>query len=163
MYDDDTEIDVDIVELIAEVSSASLNPQAVLRRAIPVDVPIDSGAQVTTMSVRPKYLTNVRPSAQVLSFGNHTTSKVECVGDIGEIKGVVVNKDTKTLISLPKLCTDNGIPIVCTSEKMFLLKPDSVVHFKESCVLMEVPLVDGLYRANFEELVSKVGKININN
>jgi len=161
--EDGEELDADVVELLTEVSSMSVMPHVEDRLTVPVQVPIDSGAQVTTMTSKSRWMTNVKPSTQVLSFGNNTTSKVECVGDIGEIKGVVVNKDTKTLISLPKLCTDNAIPIVCTSDKMYLLKPTSVVRFKESSILMETPLVNGLYRANFNELISKVGKVGMSN
>jgi hypothetical protein len=46
---------------------------------------------------------------------------------------------------------------------MYLLKPTSVVRFKESSILMEAPLVNGLYRANLNELISKVGKVDISN
>jgi len=151
--------EVNLVELLLEV--CSLDPIKSARSVIPETVPIDSGAQVTTLSAESKHLTNKRSTDLTLSFGNNTTSKVECVGDLGEMKGVMVNRNTKTLISLPKLCTENRVPVVCTSDKMYLLRPDSKVTFKQSSILLEAPLQDGLYRANFMDLISKVGKVDV--
>jgi hypothetical protein len=151
--------EVNLVELLLEV--CSLDPIKSTRSVIPETVPIDSGAQVTTLSAESKHLTNKRSTDLTLSFGNNTTSKVECVGDLGEMKGVMVNRNTKTLISLPKLCTENRVPVVCTSDKMYLLRPDSKVTFKQSSILLEAPLQDGLYRANFMDLISKVGKVDV--
>jgi hypothetical protein len=72
----------------------------------------------------------------------------------------MVNKDTKPLLSMAKLCKDNKIPIVVTADTMYLLKPDSRPRILESDILMLAPLKDGLYKANFAELLQKVGKVS---
>lgn len=144
-----------------EISSAAPTTPAMIRGVIPPDVVIDSGAAITTLSAKPSFLSNVKPSDQILSYANHSTSKVECTGDLGEMKNVVVNKDTKTLVSLPKLCTENKLPIVCDDRMMYLLKPSAKVQFRAADVLLKAPLKAGLYRANFNDLVAKVGKIDL--
>ena len=128
--------------------------------SIPTLIPIDSGAQVSTMPFIHPRMTNKRSSDQMLSFGNHSTAKVECIGNLGELRDIMVNKDTKPLISMAKLCKENKIPIIVTADKMYLMKPKTRPRIAESDILMFAELSDGLYKVNFSELMEKVGKVS---
>jgi len=72
----------------------------------------------------------------------------------------MVKKESKPLISMAKLCRDNRIPIVVTADTMYLLKPDSRPRILQSDILMLAPLKDGLYKADFKELLEKFGKVS---
>ena len=163
--------DDNMIEISSSPSTNDVNSVTISSVDLPVEsnsafnsvwkfIPIDSGAQVTTMPVAHPKLSNRRSTDQILSFGNHSTAKVECIGDLGEIRDIMVNKDTKPLLSMAKLCKDNKIPIVVTADTMYLLKPDSRPRILESDILMLAPLKDGLYKANFAELLQKVGKVS---
>jgi hypothetical protein len=42
---------------------------------------------------------------------------------------------------------------------MYLLRPDTKIKFSRADILVEAPLDNGLYRANFAEVVSRIGKV----
>ena len=105
-------------------------------------------------------MTNTRSSNQYLMFANDATLPIDTIGDVGEIKDVIVcNGMTKSLGSVSKVAKDMKQTCIFTGVGAYVLKPGIAPSFKQSGVSMYFKLKDGLYSAPVNETLQRLGQL----
>ena len=93
-------------------------------------------------------------------FANDATFPIDTIGDVGEIKDVIVcNGMTKSLGSVSKVAKEMKQTCIFTGVGAYVLKPGIAPSFKQSDVSMYFKLKDGLYSAPVNETLQRLGQL----
>ena len=105
-------------------------------------------------------MTNARSSNQHLIFANDQTLPIQSIGDVGEIKDIIIcNGMTKSLGSVSKVAKDMKQTCIFTGMGAYVLKPGVAPSFNQSDVSMYFKLKDGLYGAPVNQTLSRLGQL----
>jgi hypothetical protein len=91
-------------------------------------------------------MTNKESSDWTISFGNGTTSTISEKGHIGNLKEVSICPDIVVpVISVSQIADQLDCPVIFTSHQAYVLRPNAVVQFRQSDVMIMTDQVNGLY------------------
>jgi hypothetical protein len=95
-----------------------------------------------------------------IGFGDNKKLPVQFTGSIGSLDNVQVVKGMpRNLVSASSLAQDNNLPILLTESCAFICTPGTKFALKKANILMEVPVVNGLYEVDTAELWTRLGAI----
>ena len=118
---------------------------------------IDSGASHGAL---PRWYDGMTKKEKVdwtIHFGNGGTSKILLRGSIGNIRNVSICPDIKVpVISVSQLASQMNCPVIFTGENAYILKPNSVVEFREHSIMLTVEQKDGLYPIPTKKFIKRI-------
>ena len=151
------------VKLLAVAISDDASDHATFNASVGKDEKVlffDSGAVSWSLPQEPNTMTNQRTSNQHLIFANDQTLPIQTVGDVGEIKDVIIcNGMTKSLGSVSKVARDMKQTCIFTGMGAYVLKPGIAPSFQQSDVAMYFKLKDGLYTAPVTQTLQRLGQL----